>query len=182
MKISILGRGNIGGNLAKKFENAGHTVSAFGKEGGNASSADVIVVAVPGTSIRDAFSKVTGYEGKVTIDATNAYGPREEGYPSLAELVKSITGGPTAKAFNTNFAEGIAISQNEAAAPGTLFAADPEATDIAQQLIRDAGFDPVKVGDLSKARLIEDQAPLLFALVEALGVPFYYRYYSPTSR
>lgn len=181
MKIAILGRGNIGGNLAKKFETAGHAVTAFGKDGGDASSADVIVVAVPGTSIRDAFSKVTGYEGKVTIDASNIYGPREEGYASQAELVKSIVGGPTAKAFNTNFAEAIAISQNEAVAPGTLFAADDDANEIAQQLIREAGFEPVKVGDLSKARLIEEQVQLMFALVESLGAPFFYRYSSPTS-
>ena len=39
------------------------------------------------------------------IDAINAVrGPRPEGFESLAEYVKSLTGGPVAKAFNANFA------------------------------------------------------------------------------
>jgi predicted dinucleotide-binding enzyme len=35
-----------------------------------------------------------------------------------------------------------------------LFASDPEARDLTEQLIHDAGFDPIYVGDLGQARLL----------------------------
>src|SRR5919109_4765830 len=97
MKITVLGRGNVGGGLARLWERAGHDVTALGSDGGDASDADVVVVAVPSGAIADALGKVSGIEGKVTIDATNAPGQRNEDFESLAHQVKSIVGGPTAK-------------------------------------------------------------------------------------
>jgi hypothetical protein len=47
---------------------------------------------------------VTGIAGKVTIDATNAYGQRPAQFVSQAHEIKSIIGGPVAKSFNTNWA------------------------------------------------------------------------------
>src|SRR5207248_2331758 len=76
----------------------------IGRDGGDASGADVLLVAVPSAEIANALGKVTGIEGKLTIDATNAYGGRNEELESLAHEVKSIVGGPTAKSFNLNFA------------------------------------------------------------------------------
>src|SRR5438105_6436826 len=104
MNITVIGKGNVGGGLARLWEKAGHDVTALGKEGGDASDADVIVVAVPSGAIADALGKVNGIQGKVAIDATNAFGGRNEEFPSLAAEVKSIVGGPTAKSFNNNFA------------------------------------------------------------------------------
>lgn len=182
MKIAILGRGNIGGNLKAKFERAGHDVDAFGREGGDASLADVVVVAVPSGAIRDAFRRVTGYQGKITIDATNVFGPREDRIGTMTDLIKSLGAGPAAKAFNTNFAEGIALNDRESIRPGNLYASDPEATVVVEQLIRDAGFEPIRLGDLSRARILEDQAQLNIALIETLGVPFFYRYYPAAGR
>src|SRR5947209_4210836 len=97
---AVIGKGNVGGGLAQLWERAGHDVTAFGKEGGDASNADVIVVAVPSGAIADALGKVDGIQGKVAVDATNAFGGRNEEFPSLAHEVKSIVGGPTAKSFN----------------------------------------------------------------------------------
>jgi predicted dinucleotide-binding enzyme len=48
MKITTIGRGNIGGGLARLWEQAGHTVATLGREGDDASDADVVLVAVPG--------------------------------------------------------------------------------------------------------------------------------------
>src|SRR5688572_16055844 len=45
VKIAIVGRGNVGGGLARLWEKAGHDVSTFGKDGGDASGADILVVA-----------------------------------------------------------------------------------------------------------------------------------------
>src|SRR6476659_7516448 len=97
MKIVTIGSGNVGGGLARLWRTAGHDVTALNSIGGDASDADVIVVAVPGPTIREALSKVTGIDGKPTIDTTNSMTGPPEGHPSLAAQVKSIVGGPTIK-------------------------------------------------------------------------------------
>src|SRR5918999_4505170 len=95
MKIVVVGRGNVGGGLARLWTHAGHEVTALGKDGGDGSHADVVVIAVPGNAIEDALSRVTGIDGKTTIDATNKYPPGPNpGFPSLVAQVKSIVGGP----------------------------------------------------------------------------------------
>jgi predicted dinucleotide-binding enzyme len=104
MNIVVVGRGNVGGGLARLWTSAGHETTSLGRGGGDASDADVIVVAVPGGAIADALSRVRGSAGKMTIDATNSPAGPHSGFESLAEEVKSIVGGPTAKCFNTNFA------------------------------------------------------------------------------
>src|ERR687896_1312228 len=75
MKIVVVGRGNVGGGLARLWTSAGHEVTALGKDGGDGSQADVVVIAAPGSAIEDALSRVTGIDGKTTIDATNSYSP-----------------------------------------------------------------------------------------------------------
>src|SRR5438445_11411527 len=104
MKITVVGRGNVGGGLARLWQEAGHEVTSLGREGGDGSDADVIVVAVPSASVTDALAKVSGIAGKIAIDATNAYSGRDERFESLAHEVKAFVGGPTAKSFNVNFA------------------------------------------------------------------------------
>ena len=69
------------------------------------SDADAVLFAVPGAAMADALGKVQGIEGKTVIDATNLVGAEPpDGFASNAEFVKSKTNGPTAKAFNLNFA------------------------------------------------------------------------------
>ena|SRR5437660_1647964 len=84
MNITTVGRGTIGGGLARLWEGAGHKVTGLGRDGGDATDADVVLVAVPSGSISEALDKVTGLEGKIAIDATNAYPGRDENYESLA--------------------------------------------------------------------------------------------------
>src|SRR5919201_3454093 len=100
----MIGKGNVGGGLADRWEKTGHTVTRLGRDGGDASDADVVVVAVPGGSIAEALGRVSGLDGKVVIDATNAFGGRNEEFESLAHEVKSIVSGPVPKASNANFA------------------------------------------------------------------------------
>src|SRR3954462_678166 len=104
MKITSIGKGNIGGGLARLWEQAGHEVTTLGHEGGDASGADVVLVAVPGGSVSEALAQVSGLAGKTTIDATNAFAGRNEQFESLAAEVKSHTSGPVGKAFNANYA------------------------------------------------------------------------------
>ena len=179
MQITTVGRGNVGGGLAMLWEQAGHDVSALGSDGGDASGADVVLVAVPSAAISDALGRVSGIEGKVAIDATNALDGRSEEFESLAHEVQSIVGGPTAKAFNINFAALYDRVGDQRARPSNLYAADDEAREVTEQLIRDAGYDPVYVGGLDKARALEDHIGLVFAINQAGLGQFFYRMARP---
>jgi 8-hydroxy-5-deazaflavin:NADPH oxidoreductase len=179
MKITVVGRGNIGGGLSSRWEKAGHDVTALGRDGGDASDADAVVVAVPAGAIADALGKVTGIEGKVAIDATNAVGGRDESFESLAHQVKSIVGGPTAKSFNLNFARLYDRIDEQRARPSNIYAADDEAREVTEQLISDAGFDPVNAGGLDMARTLEEHIGLMFAINQAGMGLFFYRVAKP---
>ena len=179
MNITVIGRGNVGGGLARRWERAGHTVTALGRDGGDASDAEAVLVAVPGGEIADALAKVTGLDGKIAVDATNAFGGRNEQFESLAHEVKSVVGGPVAKAFNTNFAVLYDQIDEQRVRPGNLYAADEEAQAVTEQLIRDAGFEPVFLGGLENARLLEDHMALTGAINRAGLGRFFYRYAKP---
>jgi predicted dinucleotide-binding enzyme len=64
MKIATIGRGNVGGGLADLWEQAGHEVTRLGREGGDVSEAEVVLVAVPGGAIEAALENVRGLEGR----------------------------------------------------------------------------------------------------------------------
>jgi 8-hydroxy-5-deazaflavin:NADPH oxidoreductase len=81
MKITVIGTGNIGGGLARRWERAGHTVTEIGRDGGDASGADVVLVAVPSGEIADALRKVSGLEGKVAIDGDERLFRPQRGVP-----------------------------------------------------------------------------------------------------
>ena len=141
MKVVTIGRGNVGGGLAALWRKAGHEVTELGRGGGDASGADVVVVAVPGHAISAALSQVTGLAGKIAIDATNAIPSRNEAFGSLAEEVKSFTGGPVAKSFNLNIAGLYDQIAAQRARPSNFYAADDGARQVTEQLIADAGYD-----------------------------------------
>jgi predicted dinucleotide-binding enzyme len=170
VKITTIGRGNIGGGLARLWQQAGHEVTTLGREGGDASDADVVLVAVPSGSISEALEKVTGLEGKTAIDSANAFTGRNEQYDSLAHEVKAHTNGPTAKAFNANFATLYDRVAEQRVRPSCLYAADEAAREVTEQLIRDAGYEPVGVGGLESARALEDFVPGVFTKI---GQVFY---------
>jgi 8-hydroxy-5-deazaflavin:NADPH oxidoreductase len=177
VKVVAIGRGNVGGGLAELWRRAGHDVVELGSDGGDASGADAALLAVPSATIAAALGKVRGLEGVPLIDATNVIGdPRPDGFDSLAAYVKSLTGGPAAKAFNTNFARLYDTLGEAAERPSMVFAADAEARDVTETLIRDAGYDPVYAGDLSKAPAVEDFIGVIFAVASERG-PFFYRVY-----
>jgi predicted dinucleotide-binding enzyme len=74
MKIAVIGRGHVGGGLADLWERAGHEVTRIGREDGDVSEVEAVLVAVPGEAIAEALDSVQGIEGKTVIDATNLFG------------------------------------------------------------------------------------------------------------
>jgi 8-hydroxy-5-deazaflavin:NADPH oxidoreductase len=170
VNITTIGRGNIGGGLAKLWEQAGHTVTTLGRDGGDASAADVVLVAVPSDSVSEALGTVSGLDGKIAIDTTNAFHGRNEQYESFAHEVKAHTNGPTAKAFNANFAKLYDQIGEQQTRPSCLYAAEDDAREVTEQLIRDAGYDPVSVNGLENARALEDFVP---GVLGKIGQVFY---------
>ena len=119
MKIAVVGKGNVGGGLAGLWEKAGHDVQRIGRDGGDVSDADAVLIAVPGPAVPDLLETVSGLAGKLVIDATNLIGAgTPDGFTSNAEFIKSRTGGPTAKSFNLNFAAIYDKIAEAAASPG----------------------------------------------------------------
>ena len=180
MKIAVFGRGNVGGGLADLWEKAGHDVRKIGRESGNVSEAEAVLVALPGGTIAQALDKVQGIEGKTVIDATNLVGVEPpEGFSSNAEFVKSRTNGPTAKSFNTNFAALHHRIGEAHSTPSNLWCGDEEARQIVEQLNRDAGYEPVYAGSLENAALQENFLKLEFAINRGRLGRFSYRMAPP---
>jgi 8-hydroxy-5-deazaflavin:NADPH oxidoreductase len=61
--------------------------------------------------------------------------------------------------------------------PSNWYVADDDASAITEQLVRDAGYDPVRVGDLSRARDFEGAVWLLLGISPVGGV--FYRFAEP---
>jgi predicted dinucleotide-binding enzyme len=180
MKIAVVGKGNVGGGLADRWEKAGHEVTRIGSEGGDVSDADAVLVAVPGEAVADALEKVEGLAGKTVIDATNLVGFQPPaGFASNAEFVKAQTGGPTAKAFNINFAALYDRLADASSRPSNLWCGDEEAREAVERLSRDAGYDPVFAGPLENASIEEGFIELVFAISQGGFGPFVYRIASP---
>jgi predicted dinucleotide-binding enzyme len=51
--------------------------------------------------------------------------------------------------------------------------------EVTEQLIRDAGYDPVSTGGLGSARMLEDHLELMTAMNEGGLGRFFYRYAKP---
>jgi len=132
--------------------------------------APVILVAVPYKAIPDLANEYgPKFVGKIVIDPANAVA-RRDGEELLAETKEKgigittesyLKGSHVVRAFNSmsymNFAK-------EAHRPGELMAIpmagdDPHAVEVASQLVRDAGFDPVVV-PLRRAQEFAQGGPL----------------------
>ena len=77
MKIAIIGRGLIGGSLAKAAIRAGHDAAAFDKgEKPRVSDADVVFVAVPPSAVTGVVDAIAPdlREGAVVVDMTGVKG------------------------------------------------------------------------------------------------------------
>lgn len=179
MKIAVVGKGNVGGGLADRWERAGHEVTRIGKDGGNVSDADAVLVAVPGGAVADALDTVSGWDGKTVIDTTNLIGAEPPGgFSSNTEFIKSKTNGPTAKSFNLNFARLYDQIDQAKSRPSNIWSGDEEARDVVEQLNRDAGYDPIYAGGMDKTALQEQGIGLIFAISQASG-PYFYRMAPP---
>jgi predicted dinucleotide-binding enzyme len=132
---------------------------------GNALFIAVPYAALPqiGSDYRDAL------KGKVILDSCNAV-PTRDGDAITKEAdtngigvtsQKYLAGTRLVRAFNTMGAAVFARQSNRAGAKLAIPIAgdDREAIQVAEELVRDAGFDPVLVGGLDSARKFQQRSP-----------------------
>ena len=92
--------------------------------------------------------------------------------------MKSVTGGPTAKSFNLNFARLYGRLGDARSKPSNPWCGDEGARQAVEQLTRDAGYEPVSAGGLDQAAALEGAIGLFFAVSGQIG-PFFYRFAPP---
>jgi 8-hydroxy-5-deazaflavin:NADPH oxidoreductase len=197
LRIGIIGTGHIGGTLARLWVASGHEVlmssrhpdelrglaqqlgprAHVGTPREAAVFGDVVLISVPYAAEpqigRDLKAELAG---KIVLDTGNPY-PQRDG-PMALEARREGTGVASARflpgvrlvrAFNAINAGDLA---REAHRKGGLYAIplagdDAQALEVAQQLVRDAGFEPVVVGPLSRAREFDVGTPVYTELMTA---------------
>jgi predicted dinucleotide-binding enzyme len=201
MRIAVIGMGNVGSALARRWSECGHEV-AFGardpadakalaaaKEAraavktvaGAAAGAEVVVLAVPWKAAEDAVKSAGDLRGKVLLDCTNPLTTDLTGLEvgtttSGGEVVaRAAPGARVVKIFNTTGAGNMANPNYGGIRPTMLYAGDDaQAKAVAAGLARDIGFEPVDLGPLRAARLLEPFALVWITLAfgGGLGMDF----------
>ena len=206
LKIGIIGTGQMGGGLATLWVGAGHEVlmssrhpqelealarslgprAHVGTPREAAQFGEVVLIAVPYGALpqigRELKSELAG---KIVLDTGNPY-PERDG-PMAAEARRKGTGVASAeylpgvrlvRAFNEINSGDLRSEAHRKGAPIAIPLAgdDPQALQVAEQLVRDAGFAPVVVGPLSTARKFDVGTPVYTRLMtepqlrQALGL------------
>ncbi|MCQ9132168.1 NADPH-dependent F420 reductase [Streptomyces hilarionis] len=179
MKISVVGAGSIGANLARTLGAAGHDVQVAAARGPEAvppaaleagaravalddavHDRDAVILAVPfgvAGQLAELFASVPAET--VVIDTSNYY-PHLSGRIEAVEggavesvYISELLGRPVVKAWNAALAETQRTKGVPAGTPGRLaipVAGDSEeAKRVAMTLVDDTGFDPYDAGTLA---------------------------------
>jgi predicted dinucleotide-binding enzyme len=195
MKVGVIGSGNMGRTLGLVMAERGHEVffgsrrrergrdvAALAPRGAQhgtndeaAAFGNVILWTVRAPP-EDVLTHLAALDGKVVLDVNNT--PVPEGYrlgrsgPSVAEeLAAALPRARIVKAFNTAAQE---IYEHPPAllnqVSGFLAGDDAEAKAVAADVVRAVGLDPVDVGPLAAARMLEGAADLIRNVMTRLGV------------
>jgi 8-hydroxy-5-deazaflavin:NADPH oxidoreductase len=182
LRIGIIGTGHIGGTLARLWVAAGHEVlissrhpdelrglarqlgprAQVGTPREAALFGTVVLISVPyGAEPQIGRDLKAQLAGKIVLDTGNPY-PERDG-PMALEARREGTGVASARylpgvrlvrAFNAIDSGDLAGEAHRKGEPYAIPLAgdDAQALAVAQRLVRDAGFEPVVVGPLSRAR------------------------------
>ena len=199
MKIGIIGAGNIGGNLTRRFTAAGHEVRVANSRGPEtladlaaetgatavsvaeaAQGAEVVVVTIPQKNVpglpKDIFAGAA--EGVVVIDTGNYYPQQrdgkiaaiEEGQPESAWVAEHL-GRPVVKAFNGIYAANLLThGRPEGAADRIALPVAGDTTDVVRRLVEQIGFTAVDAGPIAESWRQQPGTPVYGADLDADGV------------
>jgi predicted dinucleotide-binding enzyme len=200
MNIAVIGMGNVGGALGRRWAANGHAV-VFGSHKPTdskavaeasamncriasirdaVSGADVVVLATPWQAVQKVLAAAGSLSGQVLLDCTNPltadFTALEFGHTTSGgeEVAKLSSGARVVKIFNTT-GFGNMTDPDYAGTPATMLYAgdDPAAKDTAAALAKELGFEPIDAGPLSASRLLEPFALLWIKLAfQKLGFNF----------
>lgn len=188
-KIGIIGTGNVGSNLGRAWSKAGYAVLFSSKDlesdrklassvgptakAGTPQEAvafgDVVFLAVPyGAQPELGKSLGAALRNKIVVDASNPFPQRDgaiadEARAQGAGIVSSrlLPGARIVRAFNAVGAARMGAMNETPGKVAMPYAGDdPQALALAERLIRDAGFVPVKVGGLAMGKYLMPGTPL----------------------
>ncbi|MEX1257797.1 MAG: NADPH-dependent F420 reductase [Gemmatimonadota bacterium] len=206
LTVGLIGAGNMGGPLGQLLAAAGHQVvyssrnpaelielvqsaaprAAAAFPDAAAVFADVVILAVPPSAIPQLGEDIGHLlVGKVVIDITNPRldrdGPITNEWLEMGTgmaMAQYLPGARMVKAFNTLGANMLGNSVRPDGRIGVPIAGDdPDAVAIVTAIVRDAGFDPVVVGPLARAKDFDRGTPVWVTgmtgaeVREALGLP-----------
>lgn len=193
MNIGIIGAGDVAATLGKSWARKGHKIM-FGVRNTQSpkvtsllkisnenlkistvsdalSFADIIILAVPWSAVKEIISSSVDLTGKILVDPTNPLtsdmkGMVTESFTSAAEeIAKLAPKSKVVKAFNT---VGIKVLNNmiygTTKADIFICGSDLKSRNAVKKLATDLGFQVVDVGPLSNAKLIEQLALLWIEL------------------
>ena len=198
MKIGIIGSGNVGGTLGRRWAKNGHAVifstrepsSAAVREllaqaGPTAKSAsvrdaaresEVLLLATPWEAAQNALASAGDLTGKILIDATNPLLPGLGGLAvgtttSAGEMVaKWAAGARVVKAFNTVGFNIMADPRFEGGRAAMFYCGDDaKAKSAVAGLINELGFEALDAGPLTQSRLLEPFCLLWISLALQYG-------------
>lgn len=195
--VGVIGAGHIGGTIGGLWVQAGHPVLFSSRhpdelrplteklgplaQAGSVEQAiafaDVVLLAVPYKALPEiARDYGRALSGKVVMDATNAFRERDGDAGALAlrdgigiTTARFLPGARVVRAFNFMAAAAFASESHRAGEPVAVPIAgdDPQALRVAEQLVRDAGFEPVVVGGLATADSFAPGGPLFHQIGSA---------------
>ncbi len=200
MKIAVIGTGNVGSVLGRRWADAGHEIT-FGTRDSSAerlqallagtgarattaaeaaAASDVVVLATPWPATRAVVEQFGDLSGKILVDCTNPLRPDlsldDAARPSGGEVVANwATGASVVKAFNST---GASNMSNPAFGDSRLTLLicgdDAEAKQVVAGLAGELGFEPVDNGPLSQSRFLEGLAMIWIhqAYVQGWGPDF----------
>lgn len=200
-RISILGAGNVGMALGRaltqrqqpvtfgvpapaRYADAVYALGPLARITDTAEAiarGELIILAVPHTSLASIAGSLPDWDDKILVDATNPLAPGLAGLTlgtttSGAEtLARQAHGARVVKAFNTTGAENLAHSSYPGGSPMMpVCADDAQARQQVMALATLLGFDAVDMGPLSAARYLEPFAMtwIHLALKQGLGRNF----------
>ena len=182
MNIAIIGTGNIGGTLAKRFADNGHRIylgvrntdEFKGKElltysptisvhavPEAVSKSEVIVIAVPAQHAGEAARSLGDVSGKVIIDTMNAVSMKPEGFHNTGDaILANCNSTDVVKCFNSTGFENL-LNPHYGNNRLDMFTAgsSEKGVAVATQLAQEIGFEKVyHFGGNDKFNLMEQMA------------------------
>jgi predicted dinucleotide-binding enzyme len=189
MRIGVIGAGRLGGTVGGLLVQAGHPVmfssrdadevgqlvtrlgppARAGTVGEAIAFGDALLLAVPYAALPAlGMEHQSALQGKILLDACNAVRARDGAIVDEVEQngigltsQKYLPGTRLVRAFNTISYLVLAREAHRAEPrlPIPLAGDDAEAVQVAANLVRDAGFEPVVAGALAEARRFQMGAP-----------------------